>query len=41
VLGNPVAFVGANSILEGVRPTIVKDDIEQRETLAYGRLNSF
>jgi hypothetical protein len=41
VLGGLVALAGANSILEGIRPTIVKDNIEQRETLAYERWNSF
>jgi predicted membrane-bound spermidine synthase len=41
VLACLVALAFANSVLEGVRPTIVKDSIEQREAIAYEKWNSF
>src|SRR5215212_441559 len=41
LLGGLVALAGANSVFESIRPTIVKDNIEQRETLDYERWNSF
>jgi hypothetical protein len=41
VLGCLVALAGANSALEGIRPTVVKDSIEQRDAIAYEKWNSF
>lgn len=41
VLGCLIALAGANSLLEGIRPTVVKDNIERRETIAYEKWNSF
>ncbi|MFC5067564.1 hypothetical protein [Flaviflagellibacter deserti] len=41
VLGCLVALAAANSATEGIRPTIVKDKIEQPETIAYEKWNSF
>ena len=31
----------ANSLIEGVRPTVVKDQIEHPATIAYEKWNSF
>ncbi len=41
VLGCLAALAAANSATEGIRPTIVKDKIEQPETIAYEKWNSF
>ena len=34
-------FALANSLIEGVRPTVVKDQIEHPATIAYEKWNSF
>ena len=34
-------LAAANSVLESIRPTIVKDNIEQPATIAYEKWNSF
>jgi spermidine synthase len=41
VLGSLAVLAAANSAMEGIRPTIVKDRVEQRESVAYERWNSF
>ncbi len=41
VLGCLVALAAANSATEAIRPTIVKDRVEQPETIAYEKWNSF
>ena len=41
VLGCLVALAAANSVAEGIRPTIVKDYVEQPATIAYEKWNSF
>ncbi|MBZ6077148.1 hypothetical protein [Microvirga puerhi] len=41
ILAALVLLAGANSLKEGVRPTVVKDNIEQPATIAYEKWNSF
>ena len=41
VLGCLAVLAAANSATESIRPTIVKDKIEQPETIAYEKWNSF
>lgn len=41
VLACLVALAAANSIVEGIRPTVVKERIELPETIAYEKWNSF
>jgi len=41
VLGCLVALAAANSLAEGIRPAIVKDTVEQPQTIAYEKWNSF
>jgi hypothetical protein len=41
VLGGLAVLALANSLTEGVRPTVVKDQIEHPETIAYEKWNSF
>lgn len=41
VLGSLVALAAANSVAEGIRPTIVKDFVEHPATISYEKWNSF
>ncbi|MCB8819350.1 spermidine synthase family protein [Microvirga rosea] len=41
ILAVLIALAAANSVREGVRPTIVKDNIEQPGSIAYEKWNSF
>lgn len=41
VLGCLVALAVANSVTEGIRPTIVKEKVEEAGTIAYEKWNSF
>jgi hypothetical protein len=41
ILGGLAILAGANSMMEGIRPTIVKDTVEQRDKIAYEKWNSF
>ncbi|HZA93583.1 MAG TPA: class I SAM-dependent methyltransferase, partial [Gemmatimonadales bacterium] len=41
VLGSLVVLAAANTLTEAVRPTVVKDKIEQPGTIAYEKWNSF
>lgn len=41
VFAGLIVLAAANSVLEGVRPTIVKDNIEQPASVAYEKWNSF
>jgi hypothetical protein len=41
VLGGLLVLAAANSVTESVRPTIVKDNLEQRDKIAYEKWNSF
>ena len=41
VFGCLILLAAANSVTEGIRPTIVKDSVEHPETIAYEKWNSF
>ncbi|KAB0265946.1 class I SAM-dependent methyltransferase [Microvirga brassicacearum] len=41
IFGALVLLAAANSLTEGIRPTIVKDNLEQPATIAYEKWNSF
>lgn len=41
VIGGLIVLAAANSVTESVRPTIVKDNVEQPATIAYEKWNSF
>jgi hypothetical protein len=41
VLGALVVLAAANSVTESIRPTIVKDNVEQQDKIAYEKWNSF